>query len=126
MAPVIPDLPAHGRSTGLHVYITKVCLFACDHQISFMTSKAELAIRIIQMEDLAEAVDAVICEVALKDEESGKSAEEVDSRKRFIAGASMGQSVVMHLKMRRTRTTHSLPQNRWFYCSIIYNVNCTS
>jgi hypothetical protein len=42
------------------------------------------------MKDLAEAVDAVICDVALMDEKQGKTDEEVDSRKRFIAGASMG------------------------------------
>lgn len=42
------------------------------------------------MESLAEAVDAVICEVALTDEKHGKTPEQVDSRKRFIAGASMG------------------------------------
>lgn len=42
------------------------------------------------MESLAEAVDAVICEVALTDEKHGKTPEEVDSRKRFVAGASMG------------------------------------
>ncbi|KAK9897173.1 alpha/beta-hydrolase [Cystobasidium minutum MCA 4210] len=62
---ILPDLPSHGRSTGLHAYVTR-------------------------MESLAEAVDAVICEVALTDEKHGKTPEEVDSRKRFIAGASMG------------------------------------
>ena len=46
------------------------------------------------MESLAEAVDAVICEVALTDEKHGKTPEEVDSRKRFVAGASMGVLLV--------------------------------
>lgn len=56
------------------------------------------------MESLAEAVDAVICEVALKDEEHGKTAEEVDSRKRFIAGASMGRLPQFHLLPKPTLT----------------------
>lgn len=57
---------------------------------SMSTQEVQLTLMLLQMESLAEAVDAVICEVALTDEKHGKTAEEVDSRKRFIAGASMG------------------------------------
>jgi S-formylglutathione hydrolase FrmB len=42
------------------------------------------------MESLAEAVDAVICDVALCDRNNGSTDEELDTRKRFIAGSSMG------------------------------------
>lgn len=43
------------------------------------------------MEDVAEGVDAVICDVALKDmERAGKTEAEIDARKLFIVGSSMG------------------------------------
>jgi dienelactone hydrolase len=43
------------------------------------------------MEEVAEGVDAVICDVALKDmERNGKTDGEIDARKLFIAGSSMG------------------------------------
>lgn len=48
------------------------------------------SLTVMQMEELAEGVDAVICDVALKDMKEGKSENDVDSRKRFICGASMG------------------------------------
>lgn len=62
------------ESVDLYNRIVEICTDSCS----------------LQMESLAEAVDAVICEVALTDEKHGKTPEEVDSRKRFIAGASMG------------------------------------
>lgn len=42
------------------------------------------------MESLEQGVDAVICDVAKLDRKKGASDEEINSRRRFIAGASMG------------------------------------
>jgi len=69
------------------------------------------------MEDLAEAIDAVICDVALVDEKHGKTSEEVDSRKRFIAGASMGE-----LQLANGRHLIETRSSRRLYCSAVYNV----
>ena len=63
---ILPDLWSHGRSTGLHGYIT-----SC--------------------ESLAAAVDAVICDVAERDRKQGQTQAQLDARKRFIAGSSMGE-----------------------------------
>lgn len=43
-----------------------------------------------QMTHLAEAVDAAVCDVALRDMQEGKSEADIDSRRRYICGASMG------------------------------------
>ena len=53
------------------------------------------SLTVMQMEELAEGVDAVICDVAWKDMKEGKSENDVDSRKRFICGASMGAFVAL-------------------------------
>ncbi|BGP54951.1 hypothetical protein JCM8202_003461 [Rhodotorula sphaerocarpa] len=64
---IVPDLPGHGRSTGIHVYAPK-------------------------MEDLADAVFAVIQDVALEDsklvQEAGGAY--TQTRKVFVAGQSLG------------------------------------
>ena len=63
----MPDLPGHGRSTGIHVYTPR-------------------------MEALADAVYAVIKDVALQDsrlvQEQGGSY--TQTRKVFVAGQSLG------------------------------------
>lgn len=62
---IAPDLWSHGRSTGLHAYVTSV-------------------------DSLAAAVDAVICDVAYRDKKGGVSDRDLDSRKRYVVGMSMG------------------------------------
>ncbi|GAA5986427.1 hypothetical protein JCM10908_003750 [Rhodotorula pacifica] len=69
---IVPDLPGHGRSTGIHVYAPR-------------------------MEHLADAVYAVIKDVALQDSrlvaEEGRGAEGksyTQTRKVFVAGQSLG------------------------------------
>ncbi|CAD6578558.1 MAG: hypothetical protein CYPHOPRED_000614 [Cyphobasidiales sp. Tagirdzhanova-0007] len=62
---VLPDLPAHGRSTGLHAHVDN-------------------------METLVDALDAVVCDVMMCDHSEGVIDAELDARKRFIAGSSMG------------------------------------
>lgn len=74
------------------------------------------------MESLAEAVDAVICEVALTDEKHGKTAEEVDSRKRFIAGASMGAQYA-NCESEYKLTPPLYTYCRWIHSFAIYNVS---
>lgn len=82
MSSVVPDLPGHGRSTGLHAYVTDV-LVSVRIPKPILTSLA-------QMRKLAEAVDAAICAVALRDMEGGKTEAEIDARSRYICGASLG------------------------------------
>lgn len=64
----MPDLPGHGRSTGIHVYTPR-------------------------MEALADAVYAVIKDVALQDsrlvQQDGGSSY-TQTRKVFVAGQSLG------------------------------------
>lgn len=64
---IVPDLPGHGRSTGIHVYNP-------------------------EMEALADAVYAVIQDAALQDsklvQEAGGSY--TQTRKVFVAGQSLG------------------------------------
>lgn len=42
------------------------------------------------MDIIAQGIDAVICDVSVCDLRGGATQAEVDSRKRFIAGSSMG------------------------------------
>jgi acylglycerol lipase len=64
---VVPDLPGHGRSTGIHVYTPR-------------------------MEALADAVYAVIKDVALQDSRLVQEQEGsyTQTRKVFVAGQSLG------------------------------------
>jgi len=57
---IIPDMPSHGRSTGLHAYITT-------------------------MDALADAVHSVLCDVAFDDQKEGRDAAQ-KKRKIFVAG----------------------------------------
>jgi acylglycerol lipase len=87
---IVPDLPSHGRSTGLHAYVLNVSPFELDiggRQRDALRADEEN----LQMEDVAAGVDAVICDVALKDmERAGKTEAAIDERKLFAAGSSMG------------------------------------
>lgn len=51
------------------------------------------------MGSLAEAVDAVICDMATHDRKEGCTDTDLDTRKRFIAGASMGGFTALYYTM---------------------------
>ncbi|GAA5870092.1 hypothetical protein JCM8547_001460 [Rhodosporidiobolus lusitaniae] len=89
---VVPDLPSHGRSTGMHVHLES-------------------------MEKLADAVYEVVKDVALSDsqlvqEHKGAAGETHTTQKRkiFIAGQSLGGFTAVYTCLKYgTPTTTSLP-----------------
>ena len=86
---IVPDLLSHGRSTGLHAYVLNVSPLELETGRQRDAFQAER--EAFQMEDVAAGVDAVICDVALKDmERAGKTEATINERKLFAAGSSMG------------------------------------
>lgn len=88
---MVPDLVGHGRSTGLHAYITSVRFATQSVGVSRCFADIHK-----QMDQVVDGLNAAICDVHRKDLEDGQPAECLNARKRFLLGASLGGCVVLH------------------------------
>ncbi|GAA5970551.1 hypothetical protein JCM11641_007350 [Rhodosporidiobolus odoratus] len=99
---IVPDLPSHGRSTGIHVHIP-------------------------EMEALADAVYAVTRDVCLQDsklvaEREGGEVHVTQTRKVFVAGQSLGGFTAVYTCLKYgTPPTTSLPPSSGHSSSTLFH-----